>query len=230
MTDRNTYDEYAEEYSAMVSQIDIDRDPILSVFLETVGDVDGLQALDAGCGEGLISRILADRGAQVSAIDICAPLVEKAKDQDQAESIDYAVMDLSTVQPDLENRFDLVTANYVLNDVPDHVGFISTIGRACRAGGRAVLSINNPYSAVRRSKASCYFAIGERTVYQGLSKVGIEVYYYHRTLEEYVEVFRKSGFLLSALRDIRPTPDNQSLELWNEVPALMVLEFLKTHP
>ena len=42
----------------MILYMDIDRDPVLSVFLDVVGDVAGLNALDAGCGVGLLE----DRG------------------------------------------------------------------------------------------------------------------------------------------------------------------------
>jgi len=195
-----------------------------------VGEVSGLRALDAGCGEGLISRILAERGAHVWAADVSEPLVEMARSQDSVGTINYSVRDLSMPHPELENRFDLVTANYVLNDVPDHIGFIATLGRACISGGRAVLSINNPYSAVGREKASSYFAKGEATIYQGLAQNGIEVYYYHRTLGEYIEAFRENGFLLRSLKDIGPAPDTQNRDHWNQVPFLMVLEFLKIHP
>ena len=230
MTDRNTYDDFAEQYSAMVSDVDVSRDPVLSVFLDLVGDVQGLRVLDAGCGDGLIARLLASRGAQVCAVDICAPLVELGRSKDLENAINYRVHDLSTPLPDLENSFDLVASHLVLNDVPDYVGFVRTLSTVCRDGGRAVLSMNNPYSAVPREKVPGYFATGESVIYQGMVQAGVEVYYYHRTMEEYIDVFRKHGFLLRALKDISPDDDALNREHWNTIPFLMVLEFVKPHP
>ena len=76
MTDRNTYDDFAEQYSAMVSNVDLSSDPVLSVFLDVVGDVQWLRVLDEGCGDGPVAGLLASRGAEVCAVDISAPLVE----------------------------------------------------------------------------------------------------------------------------------------------------------
>ena len=191
MTDRNTYDDFAEQYSAMVSDVDVGSDPVLSVFLDIVGDVQGLRCLDAGCGDGLVARLLAGRGAEVCAIDISAPLVELGRAKDPDHSIDYRVHDLSRPLPDLEKSFDLVASHLVLNDVPDYAGFVRTLSAVCRGGGRAIFSINNPYSAVLREKATRYFATGESVIYQGLARKGVEVYYYHRTMEEYIDVFRE---------------------------------------
>lgn len=227
MADRNTYDDFAEQYAAMVSDLEVDPDPVLSAFLDLVGDVQGLRVLDAGCGDGLIARLMADRGAEVCAVDICAPLVEFGRSKDLENAIDYRVHDLRKPLRDLEESFDLIASHLVLNDVPDYVEFIRTLSTACRDGGRAVLSINNPYSAVLRKKASGYFATGESVIYQGMAKAGIEVYYYHRTMEEYVDAFGKHGFLLKSLKDISPEHNVRNRKRWNTIPFLLVLEFVK---
>ena len=67
-------------------------------------------------------------------------------------------------------------------------------------------------------------------IYQGMAQAGVEVYYYHRTMEEYIDVFGKHGFLLRSLKDIRPDHDALNRERWNTIPFLMVLEFVKPHP
>ena len=195
--------------------------------MDIVGDVKGLRVLDAGCGDGLVARLLASRGAEVCAVDISAPLVELGRAKDPYHSIDYRVHDLSGPLPDLEKSFDLVVSHFVLNDVPDYAGFVRTLSAVCRGGGRAIFSINNPYSAVLREKATGYFATGESVIYQGLAQKGVEVYYYHRTMEEYIEVFRKYGFLLRSLKDINPDPDALNRDRWKTIPFLMVLEFVK---
>ena len=227
MADRNTYDDFAEQYAAIVSDLEVDPDPVLSGFLDLVGDVKGLRVLDAGCGDGLVARLLENRGADVCAIDVCAPLVELGKTKDPENAIDYRVHDLCTPLPDLEASFDLIASHLVLNDVPDYAGFIRTLASSCRVGGRVVLSLNNPYSAVLREKASGYFATGESVIYHGMARAGVEVYYYHRTMEEYIDAFGKHGFLLRPLKDVSHDRDGLNRERWNTVPFLMVLEFVK---
>ena len=229
MKPRNTYDECADQYVAMVQERNecFDSDPLAPAFFDLIGDVDGLKALDAGCGEGFVARELTARGAEVTAIDISAPLVKVGRSKDAEGKIDYRVCDLSEPLPEFEGHFDLVASHVVLNDVPDFRGFIRTIGSLTTPDARAVFSLNNPYSAFRREKATSYFASGEAVIYQGMAGVGVEVYYYHRTMEEYITAFRESGFLLRSLVDIPPPKDMPPHEKWNEIPPLMVLEFVK---
>ena len=99
-------------------------------------------------------------------------------------------------------HFDLVVSNFVLNDVPDYKGFIATLGSVTRVGGRLVLAMNNPSSAVHREKVEHYFDSGTSIVY-----AGIKVFYYHRTMEDFIEAFRESRFLLRRLSDVCPTEE-----------------------
>lgn len=45
---------------------------IIPPFLEVAGDVTGCTVLDAGCGEGVVSRLLAERGAVVTGVDVAS--------------------------------------------------------------------------------------------------------------------------------------------------------------
>ena len=82
-TRTSAYDQYADEYAAYVAtreQDDLEGDPfgILTPLLGQLGDVTGQDVLDAGCGEGYLSRILAARGARVTGVDLSPRLVELA--------------------------------------------------------------------------------------------------------------------------------------------------------
>ena len=44
--------------------------------LDAVGDVSGRKVIDLGCGEGRFSRMLAERGAVVTGVDLCRPFIE----------------------------------------------------------------------------------------------------------------------------------------------------------
>ncbi len=82
-TRTSEYDRYAVEYAAYVTtreQHGLDADPfgMLSHILTLLGDVAGLDVLDAGCGEGYLSRILAARGARVTGVELSPRLVELA--------------------------------------------------------------------------------------------------------------------------------------------------------
>jgi 2-polyprenyl-3-methyl-5-hydroxy-6-metoxy-1,4-benzoquinol methylase len=48
-------------------------------FLAFLGDLEGRQVPDAGCGEGHNTRILARRGARMTGIDISERMIELAR-------------------------------------------------------------------------------------------------------------------------------------------------------
>jgi 2-polyprenyl-3-methyl-5-hydroxy-6-metoxy-1,4-benzoquinol methylase len=204
---QNTYDQYADEYARWYAEepagaFHFNLEAIIPRLLEVVGSLAGLTVLDAGCGEGIVSRLLAAEAAYVTGIDISPRLIAYAQERDQTQAIRYEVADLSQPLPHYTETFDLVVSNLVLNDVPDYQGFIATIGSVLKPGGRFVLSMNNPYSALIREKVDDYFDSGKAVLYN-MARHGVAVYYYHRTMEEYLTAFRQESFLLSGLYDLQ---------------------------
>src|SRR5215472_4597559 len=194
-TRTSAYDQYADAYAAYVAtreQDALEGDPfgILTPLLAQLGDVTGQEVLDAGCGEGYLSRILAARGARVTGVDLSPRLVELAATKAAPGEITYRVGDLSEPHPELAGRFDAVASYFVLNDVEDHRGFARTLGDALRPGGRAVLGFNNPYDyLVRKGRGSAYFTTGVAYPCGLLFRVGVRVSFYHHTLPEYLDAF-----------------------------------------
>src|SRR4051812_41819838 len=98
----DVYDDYAAEYAEMMAGRErqgIANEPMIPQMLELLGDISGLAALDAGCGEGYLSRILADRGAHVTGADISSRLIEIARARDPQSRIEYLWYDLSRPLP-----------------------------------------------------------------------------------------------------------------------------------
>ena len=207
---RNTYDEFALQYTHMRTaqeKLGGELDAHMSQFLHVLGDVSDLAVLDAGCGEGYLSRILTQRGAQVTGIDISPRLVEMARAKDPNGTITYRVADLSQPLPAYQDHFDLIASFFVLNDVPDYRGFLATLASVLKHSGRFVLFMNNPYSFMLRGYITDYFAASDQAFSsRGLAEQGVEVYFYHRTLEDYLAASFAAGFQLQQLVDV-PTPE-----------------------
>ena len=211
---RNKYDEFASEYEAMMEKQEkagVEANPMMSSFLQVVGDVSGLTVLDAGCGEGYLSRILAQRGANVTGIDVSAPLVEIARTKAFADQITYQIADLSQPLPTYQGHFDLIASFFVLNDVPDYRGFLTTLRSVLKHAGRLVLFMNNPYSFVTRNFITNYFVSGQAFPYLGLADLGVKVHFYQRTMEEYLDACFAAGFQLQRLVDVR-TPEGSNFK------------------
>jgi toxoflavin synthase len=98
-------------------------------FMQAVGDIQGARVLDAGCGEGIFSRIYKQvKGAsRVVGVDISAGLVAAAAEREERErlGIEYGKLDLTERDPRLVGQFDFVASSMVLMHVPTREGLES---------------------------------------------------------------------------------------------------------
>lgn len=236
----NTYEQFADEYARSMRQpeqraFSLNHDLVIPRLLEVAGNLNDLTVLDAGCGEGFVSRQLAERGANVVGVDVAPRFIELAKEHESAEGILYRAHNLSEPLPEYEEHFDVVVSNLVLNDVPDYRGFAATLSFVTKPEGRLVLSLTNPYSAVMRQKVNSYFDSGFATKYDWAD---VEIYHYHRMTSEYIAAFCDAGCLLRNLHDLQITAEMAShlpeislaqpwAEMYPRFPFFIVLEFIK---
>lgn len=81
--------------------------------LDLLGDLDGLRILDFGCGTGMYSRWMKQRGArQVVGYDLSEGMLAYARRRNEREPLGLAFT--SELPPDFDGSFDLVLAVYVL--------------------------------------------------------------------------------------------------------------------
>ena len=83
----------------------------------------GMRVLDAGCGEGTLSFMLAARGAFVTACDISEPNIEFAKQQPNPHRIEFLTADLERL-PFEDSSFDLVVSSHVLEHLENPIEYL----------------------------------------------------------------------------------------------------------
>jgi ubiquinone/menaquinone biosynthesis C-methylase UbiE len=147
---------------------DIYRDFVNTpAFFEMLPDVAGLRLLDIGCGEGYNTRLLADRGARVVAIDIAERFIEYAiaDEREEPRGIEYRIA--SAVELPFEDAsFDGATAFMSLMDIPELDRVMAETCRVIRPGGFFQFSITHP----------CFDTPFRRTVRDASgTKIGVEV-------------------------------------------------------
>src|SRR5215212_4036797 len=112
-------DQYASNAEFWIRIIREDLDPYRNqltdaAIIAAIGSCQDQDILDAGCGEGYLSRLLAESGARVTGVDLCVDLIEAARAlADRGLPITH---DVGTVEslPYRDNSFDLVVANHLL--------------------------------------------------------------------------------------------------------------------
>jgi 2-polyprenyl-6-hydroxyphenyl methylase / 3-demethylubiquinone-9 3-methyltransferase len=114
-------------------------------YVEQRAALEGARVLDVGCGGGLVSEGLAERGAQVLGIDLAAESIAVAKHHAAGRglSVEYRCVDVEGVAADPPGQFDIVTCLEMLEHVPDPGRVVAACAAAVRPGGALFFSTIN---------------------------------------------------------------------------------------
>ncbi|MFG1625558.1 class I SAM-dependent methyltransferase [Kribbella sp. NPDC049227] len=123
----------------------VKRQLVNPVLLRLLGEVRGRRVLDAGCGNGYFSRMLAERGAEVVGVEPAEAMVTFARDKEAeiGQGVRYVQADLTRL-PDLGGAFDAVVCSMVLMAIPDWKPAMRACVEALRPGGLFVFALVHP--------------------------------------------------------------------------------------
>lgn len=105
------------------------------------------QVLDAGCGEGFGTVLLAETARRVTGIDYSAPAVAAAAAAYGRPNLEFRQLDVAEL-PGLDLRFDLITNFQVIEHLPDPTKFLTAVRSALRADGVLMLTTPNRATSV----------------------------------------------------------------------------------
>lgn len=138
-----------------------DINPLRANWIDNLAPVAEQKVLDVGCGGGILAEAIAQRGAQVTGIDMGdAPLgVAKLHQLESGLSIDYQKSTAEDFAKNHENAFDVVTCLEMLEHVPDPSSVVRACTQMVKPGGHVFFSTIN-----RNPKAFLFAIIGAEYV------------------------------------------------------------------
>ncbi len=110
---------------------------VISLIEKNAG-MKGQAVLDVGCGDGVLSHLLAKKGLRVSGIDYTVEAIEFAKGKAQG-AIEFKVGNVYELPWD-DGSFDVVVSSDVIEHLEDVDKYISEIKRVLKTDGLCVLS------------------------------------------------------------------------------------------
>jgi len=175
---------------------------------DLVPDVAGKTVLDAGCGTGRYAEWLAERGADVVAVDENAEMLGRAKQRvgDRAAIHRADITEALAFAGD--NDFDGVVSGLSLHYVEDWREPFAEFARILDAGGFLAFSAHHPVDEYEAFEGEDYFAVERKTMTWPSGDGGeVDVPFYRRPFAEVVNPLLETGFRLDELVEPTPTAD-----------------------
>lgn len=205
------------------------------VLFRLLGEVAGKRILDAGCGQGYLSRLLARQGATVVGVENSTRFHELALAYQVRERLNVTYHRGSiSAMPYLDDAsFDAIVCNYVLMDTRDYAGAVREFARVVKQGGVAIVLISHPCfhtpgsgwllvppDSLRREERARWtvdhcFSRGVWREYWGPFDTAFLGF--HRTLSDYYHAFQAAGLRVTDLEEPSVTARGEA-----ELPPHMV--------
>ena len=195
-------------------------------FAESLRLLPGATVLDAGCGPGVTSVALAEKGYRVHALDFVEELAASTKARGRKAGVDAylrATVGDATRLPFADQSFDLVVMLGVTEWVPRLESLVSEAARVIKPGGHLIIAWNNRWGLhmILDPAANPIFKPLRSFMRRAIEKHGWNApprgYYY--SLRNFKKCFDRYGLVNQQARGIGFGPF--SLLSWRFVPEAL---------
>ncbi|PPC87161.1 MAG: bifunctional 3-demethylubiquinol 3-O-methyltransferase/2-polyprenyl-6-hydroxyphenol methylase [Methylotenera sp.] len=138
-----------------------DINPLRLGFIDQKVSLAGKIVLDVGCGGGILSESMAQKGATVTGIDLGEKALKVAQlhSLESGVDVDYRLIAVEQLAKDAPASFDVVTCLEMLEHVPDPASVVRACAQLVKPGGHVFFSTIN-----RNPKAYLFAVLGAEYV------------------------------------------------------------------
>lgn len=191
--------------------------------LELLGDVEGEDVLELGCGGGQCTVAMAERGANVTGIDLSAAQLEYARELVAERGVDVELVqgDVTDLSGFADASFDVAFNAFVFQWVEDVAACFEETYRVLGPGGRFAFTTPHPYDEVVDPEThrveDSYFETGRHVVVDESRDADLVTY--HSTVSDYHNALLDAGFRIERMLEPgSPDPEDYDPGPWGEHP------------
>ncbi|UCG36633.1 MAG: methyltransferase domain-containing protein [Candidatus Bathyarchaeota archaeon] len=189
--------------------------------LKLLGNVEGKDVLEMGCGGGQNAIVLAKWGAKSAGVDISEEQIKHARNLAQQQNIEvpFHVGSMEKMEMFSDEIFDIVLSSCAIGYSEDYEQTFREAFRVLRKNGLFVFCVVHPIAnrgrTVKRGKRKLwglgnYFDRRRRTWTWKYDDTTIAKFDgYHRTLQDYFNSIVSAGFIIERILEPEPYPLNK---------------------
>lgn len=218
---QNIYDNpiFFEGYSKLresgITYNDFIEQPAIKSLLHSL---EGKIILELGSGTGVFAKYCVELGAtKVVAVDISRNMINKAKEENSHDKIDYICMPIEDLEIQ-HQKFDLIISSLAIHYVEDYPKLIEKVYDLLNREGEFIFSTEHPISTARKEVrnwiedsegSKLHWAVDH---YQEEGKREFSWYVnhviiYHRTISTLINTLLEKGLKLEKLIEPQSTPE-----------------------
>lgn len=201
-----------------------DINPLRLNYINQAVNLSGKVVLDVGCGGGILSESMAQKGAIVTGIDLGEKALKVAQlhSLESGVKVDYQLIAVEALAEKQPASFDVVTCLEMLEHVPDPASVILACAKLVKPGGHVFLSTIN-----RNPKSYLFAVIGAEYVLNMLPR-GTHDYAKFIKPSELASWMRPAGLSLQHQIGMSYNPITQHYWLGDDVSVNYMMHAIKT--
>lgn len=175
----------------------------------------GQKVIDIACGQGVLCRLLRERGAEVTGIDAAAPLIESARQRGPSD-IRYDVADARDLSFLPESTFDAAACVLAIQNIHPIQPVCAGVARILKPFGRFVIVMMHPcfrgpketswgwdeQAKVQYRRIDRYLLPRKSPIVAHPGKSAeLYTWTFHKPVESYVKSLRNAGLLIDAIEE-----------------------------
>ncbi len=197
--------------------------PIRLNYIDKLIGLQGKRVLDVGCGGGILSESMSQKGAKVTGIDLGEKALKVAQlhQLESGAKIDYRLISAEDLARGMPGTFDVVTCMEMLEHVPDPAAIVRACSTLVKPGGTVFLSTIN-----RNPKAYLHAVIGAEYVLNLLPR-GTHEYEKFIKPSELSSWGREAGLSVVGIKGMSYNPLTKHYWLGEDVSVNYILHAVK---
>lgn len=250
---RTDWGDVAAWYDKLVGEAgsEYHREVVLPGVMRLLAPRAGQHVVDVACGQGVLCRMLQERGVHAVGVDAARELIAAARERSD-RAIEYHVGDARQLDFLPANHFDAATCVLAIQNIHPIAPVFASVARALQTGGRFIVVMMHPHfrgpketswgwdekSQVQYRRVDRYLLPRKTPIVAHPGKsTSVYTWSFHKSLESYVKAARNAGLLVDALEEWpshktstsgpRASAENRARE---EIPMFLALRALKVLP